>query len=420
MKTSIRFRAHVSGLFIAMLFSSSFAAAGPDASSPIPVKETSGVNWYTGEGVSLGGILFPHVHAITAFGGTTASSVEQLALSHHDPQSTFTLQGLELGTSLRLNDYIQGFAIYSLYTDADQEFDGEFEEYFLKLSNLPGGTEVRGGRFFNRFLFSNALHNHGWDFVNVNLTNGRLLQEGELITIGGEFTWHLPLAAPSSLVFSLGKGASHDHEHDHEEEAEFESEGVYFDRYVAGISYYLQLDYNDFHQNRIVLSAAFGENEFKRTSQIYGLGYEYAWRQNGYEAGGKALRWRTELVYRNVGAIGEEHDHHHDHDDHHHDHDHDHEGDLRRTFDEYGISTSLIYDWNDHLSTALRVEYVEGITAMGLDERWRISPNITLAANAEKTLFTRVQYDLDHSSEFGTEHSIWLQIGFNWGGPEVR
>ncbi|MCB1092875.1 MAG: hypothetical protein KDL87_15165, partial [Verrucomicrobiae bacterium] len=193
--------------------------------------------------------------------------------------------------------------------------------------------------------------------------------------------------------------------------------------------------------NRItgIFSGAWGDNEFGRRSQVYGLGLEYLWRENGYGTGGNSLRWRTELMLRDVQAASghlhgeEEDDHdHEEHADHEEDHgheehgeeeeDHDHEGEARRlaSFDEFGIYSMLVYGFNDRLETGLRADWVSGIDAMGLDDRWRLSPMITWYANEARTLQARLQYNWDHSDSFGSESSIWFQIGLNWGGGEVR
>ncbi|MEZ5430414.1 MAG: hypothetical protein R3F31_04390 [Verrucomicrobiales bacterium] len=111
------------------------------------------MDWLTGDGVSLGGYLFPHLHAFGVFGGSTGDS-EFLANGHHDPQGDATLQALEPGASLRVGDHLQGFATYSANTDGEGHFDGAWEEAFLKLVDLPFDLELRGGLFLNRFRVS--------------------------------------------------------------------------------------------------------------------------------------------------------------------------------------------------------------------------------------------------------------------------
>lgn len=388
------------------------------------------VDLFTGEGVALGGVLFPHLHIAGVAGASTANEISSLSGGHHDPQSDVTLQALEPGLSLRAG-MLEGFATYSVSTDADGVLDGELEEAFLKLIDLPGGFEIRGGRFLNRFGFQNAQHSHAWDQVNNTLLNGRILQEGEIITDGGELTWNLPTTSTfrSALSFSYGQAPAHSEEHEEEgEEPEFEGEGARFidDFYTA--SYTAAITPDDFHTHRFVLSAAWGDNEFARRTQLYGLGYEYGWRENGLELGGRSLRWRTEVAYRRFGAVSGEHGHgdeeeeeHHDEEEEgeHHDEEEEEEESRMATLDDFGIYSTVLYGFNEHIEAGVRVGYVPSVSEAGLEERWRISPSLTISANQQRTLFTRLQYDYDNFGS-GDEHSVFLQVGFNWGGREVR
>jgi hypothetical protein len=400
-------------------------------------------DWITGSNANVGGFLFPHLHVLGAFGDTTGTQ-SSLANNHHDPQREATLQALHPGLSLRAG-MLQGFVTANGYTDAGGHFDFVLEEGFLKLVDLPLGLQVRGGQFYNRFGFQNAVHNHGWMFVDQNLVNGRFLNEGEMATIGGEVSWNVPIDAMQASVISVSVGGlpSHGHEeHEHGEEAEFEAEGGNFTDQLVAATWVNQYDINDMNRITGVLSGAWGDNEFGRNSQVYGLGLEYLWRENGYGAGGRSLRWRSELMIRDIEAVsghlhGEEEEHEEEHGDHdHEEHGHDdheeeghddheeehHEDEAPRlaSFDEVGIYSMLVYGFNDRIETGVRAEWVSGIQSMGLDDRWRLSPMVTWYANESRTLQARLQYNWDHSDAFGSESSVWFQIGLNWGGPEVR
>ena len=189
------------------------AAAGESAAA----AAASEPNWLTGEGVSLGGILFPHFHFQSVYGGTTADELPEIG--HHDPRMDgWTIQGFEFGMSARVNEYLEGFGTYHLYYDAESdEWADHFEEWFGKIKNLPGGFELRGGRYLNRFGFHNSTHLHGWDFVDSSLVNGRFLGDDGLYTIGGEVSWKLPVSWTSMLSVSVGVPPAAE-EHHHEEE----------------------------------------------------------------------------------------------------------------------------------------------------------------------------------------------------------
>lgn len=384
------------------------------------------VNWLTGEGVSLGGILFPSAHFQSVYGATTADDVEHFGAGHHDPVSDgWTIQGFEFGTSLKATDWLEGFATYHLFQDAaSNDWDGEFEEWFGKIKNLPGGFEVRGGRYLTRFGFHNSVHLHGWDYVDNHLVSGRFLGDDGQYSIGGEVTWTLPVNWTSLLSVSIGVAPEHDHGHDEEghEEPPYEAEGALFTDTFVVANWTNQRDYNDFHQFRFGASGAWGDNEFGKTTQLYGVHFEYQWRKNGYESGGQYFRWRTEAMLRQFDAVSGGHEHeaeHHEDEAEHHEEEHE-EAPINASLSEFGIYTALAYGFDNGLEFGLRGDFVEGIADAGLDRRFRISPAVTYYFNKHRTVYLRTQYNYDHSNDFDDEHSVWTQIGFNWGGPEVR
>lgn len=378
-------------------------------------------NWLTGDGVSLGGVLFPHFHFHSAIGDSTADPAE-LAVGHHDPdREGITVQNLEMGASARLGHYFEAFTTYAAKIDFSDDWAGEFEEWFGKIKNIPGGLEVRGGRYYNRFGLHNTYHPHGFDWADQYLVNARFLGDDGLRTIGGEVTWTLPVSWTSVLTTSVGAAPQlEEHAHDGAaEEHEFEADGAAFNDVLVATNWTNQFDHDDFHQFRAGLSGAWGENVWGRTTQIYGAHAEYQWRENGYERGGRWFRWRTEAMLRSVGAIsghlpGEE-EHHDEAEGAEHE-----EAAHSATLHEFGIYTDVRYGWPSNVEVGLRGEYVSGIRRAGLDERYRVSPGVTYYLNSARTIMLRVQYNYDHSNDFGDEHSVWGQFGFNWGGAEVR
>lgn len=276
----------------------------------VPVQSgTPGANqpaadWLTGNGVSLGGILFPHLHFQSVYGGTSANELPEVG--HHDPlMDGWTVQGFEFGLSGRFNDHLQAYGTYHLYYDRESEEWGDhFEEWFGKIRNLPGGFEIRGGRYLNRFGFHNQMHLHGWDFVDENLVSGRFMGDDGLYSLGGEVSWTLPVSWTSVLSVSVGVPPEDPEQHEHAAGAEplFESDGALFDDVFMVANWTNNFDYDDFHQYR-ALSGAWGGNRWGRNTQIYGAHVEFQWRENGYESGGRYLRWRTEAILRSMGAV---------------------------------------------------------------------------------------------------------------------
>lgn len=414
-------------------------------SSPVVLPmdgKVDAMDWYTGMDVSLGGIFFPHIHVDTAI-GTSTGDPGSLQLGHHDPnQKGLTWQNIEFGLSGRFNEYFEAFGTYAASVDSDGHWVGVYEEWFGKIQNIPGGPlgsfELRGGRIYNRFGIQNTYHPHGFEWADQYLVNARLLGEDSLTIIGADITWKLPTAWLSQLDVAIGVAPDHhDHGHSHGGRevrgAQFAAEGALFDDVMTVANWTNVWNYNDFHQYRAGVSGAWGKNESGRYTQVYGVHTEYQWRQNGFEPGGRYLRWRTEAMYRRWGATGDAHDdhdddhhgHHDDHDGHDDDHVDDHDDDhgnevARRSFEDFGIYSSLLYGFSSQFELGLRAEYVTGARAAGLDNRFRVSPGATYYLNEARTVKVRLQYNFDQSNEFGADHSVWAQVGFNWGAPEVR
>jgi hypothetical protein len=403
----------------AALASAGESAKAPATTAPASVEDPLGY--------SFGGILYPHFHAHGAFGESTGDPA-RLALGHPDPKNNgFTLQGLEVGLSGRFTDWLETFAIFNLsYSDAEDEWEHEFEEWFAKIKDLPGGFELRGGKFLNRVGLHNTVHLHAWDWADQYLVNGRFLGDDGLRTLGGEVTWTVPTPWTSLIMVGFGEAPEHEEEegaHGESEEALYEGEAARFNDLFTTVNWTNQFNTSDFHQFRAGASGAWGDNEFGRQSAIYGIHFEYLWRQNGLEAGGNYFRWRSEAMVRRFGAIsGELHGEEEEEGEHSaEEEEHEEEAEGRRaTLSEAGFYTDLRYGWETGLEVGLRGEWLEGVGDAGLDERFRLSPGVTYYLNGKRTVMFRVQYNYDHSSDFGDEHSVWAQIGFNLGGPEVR
>ena len=391
----------------------------------MPPVAPSGANWATGNGVSLGGVLFPHIHFQSVYGTTSSSLGHELGAGHHDPVNDgWTVQGFELGLSGRWSEHFETFVAWHGYweNEAPNDFDHEFEEYYVKLKNLPGGLELRGGRFLNRIGLHNATHLHGWDWVDNYLVNGRFLGDDGQYTRGGELTWQLPVKWTSALSFSAGQARAEAHEHEEEEEhgdALFEGEAAAFDGTLYTVNWTNLWEINDFHSIHAGLSLAWGENTWDRQSRVLGAHIEYAWRQNGASPGGNYLRWRNEVMVRDVNAFAE---HHHEEEEEEEEHEEEEEP-VAGSFDEWGFYSSLVYGIDlprGVLEAGLRADWVEGVDTASLPSRTRLSPALTWFLNDTRNAYLRLQYNRDHIEDHGSEDSVWLGVGLNWGGGEVR
>ena len=349
--------------------------------------------------------LEPTLHLRLAHGNTSLPA-NTVAFGGHDPaEDNFNFQGFEMGTNIYLGDYVSGFATVNTFKRDGEDFESEVEEGFLKIDKLPGGFELRGGRMLARFGDQNARHLHAWDFADASMTNVRFLGEDGFGYDGGELTWLVPTSWQDALSIGLGSAITHDHEEEDHEEGEGaeehghdeEAEMARPEKNIIVVRYQAQLGANDFHRFQAGASFLTGDNGFGMTTDIYGADFTYTWRENGLESGGQQFRWRSEWLMRDV-----END----------------EG----GFDDCGFNTALLWEFSENWEAGLRYGYLEGVSDPELAERHRISPSITKKFDLgdQLTGLLRLQYNHDDIKGLGTEDSIWLQFGFDWGPGEVR
>jgi len=390
-------------------------------------------------------ILSFGLHLNTVIGSSSADHPEDFAPGGHDPNrdGALQLQSLEPSVSLRYGDYIQGFATGSLFTDSHDDFEWEWEEIFLKLHNLPGGIELRGGRFLNRVGLHNAVHLHSWETVDAPLPHALFLGEDGLQTLGGELNFHLDTASPSVFTVSFGQrpshghdhghGHGHDHGHDHGHGHDDHGHGDWgeleefqLDEDFVTMGFRTLLRRNDFHSLTLATAGGKGTNEEGGDTWFALLGAEYAWRENGFEPGGRSVNWRTEFI-RFSGKGHEEHGHGHDdhgHDDHGHGHGHghghDHDDDEHgERASGWGVSTQVAYQMTDRLRPFARLDYVNEIAGLDLDSWTRFSLGGTMALASNPYAYLRLQGNFDERGH-DSEQAVWLQFGMSFGGPEVR
>ncbi len=348
--------------------------------------------------------LTPSVHITSGF-GVSSTEIGSLGTHGHDPNRHFSLQGVDAGLSLRAHDYLQGFVNVNTFLDEEGELDAEWEEGFLKAENLPGGFEVRAGRYYNRLGLQNNVHLHGWKFVDSNFITTRFLGDDGLITEGGEVSWKLPVEFTSVISASYGRVPAEAHA---EEEApgpdEVDGENALFDSAFTA-RWLNRFGPDDFHQHQIGLNFANGENRFGETTSLYGLDYVYQWRENGLERGGRSFTFESEVLYRDAEYVSED-------------------ATVFGDADEVGAYLSGTYGFDENWSIGARYDYIQGLgdPLLESEERSRYSLALTRAVALPKDMsgHVRLQYNLDDIEAAELEHSVFLQLQLSWGEGEVR
>lgn len=330
----------------------------------------------------------------------------------HDPNSRFTVQGLELSASARYGEYLAGFVSVNSFIDQEDKVDAELEEAFLKLENLPGGFEVRGGRMLARVGTQNNQHIHSWHFVDANLITTRFLGDEGLVSEGAELSYWLPFEHKSLLTIGYSNAVAHQHEHEEEEDhggghhdEHVEGEGALLNDEIFNLRLKGIYQITDFRSVTYGASYLNGKNGYGKRGHIVGADTTYLWRENGIEAGGKHLRAIVEPIYRNFDYQNED-------------------GDVSGSASEWGIHTSVGYGFIDKWEAGLRYDYTQGVDepVEELGKRHRISAAVTRTFELHELLsgHTRLQYTHDRF-ESQNENAIWLQVQFDLGtGGEIR
>lgn len=369
------------------------------------VRDSNGdkINYFVGEGVNAGGFLFPELFIDTTAGVLEpGTNPEDLATNEHDPRDEASIQTIEMHLDLNLNDILTG-GFRGVALESEGTWEGNLEEAYLHY-HLNDHLAVGGGQFLNQFGFQASKHIHVWDFVNQNLINSRMLNEGELITQGGEAIISLPDRAGA---ITIGGGGVRSHGHDHEEEGEdheeeehhFEHDDAFFNDWVFSTDARFRMPFDD--SLTTSASLAVGENGFGENTWIYGVGMAKIWgahdHGNGPEFCEDAVMLRAEFIGRSIDAIDEE------------------DGEALEV-DDYGFSTALFYGLSDSTNLSLRHDWVSELAEFEQAERHRISPALTTYLDRKQYIRARVQYDYNHSDDLPGEHAAWLQLQIQWGG----
>lgn len=349
--------------------------------------------------------------------GHSSGHLEDLAGHAHDPNDEFTLQGLELGLNAKFTEKLSGFVNGVFFLDEADSLDSEWEEAFLK-AEVWDGVEMRAGRMLNRFGLQNSKHLHGWDTVDANLSTSQFLGEEGLLSDGLDLTWTKKgYQWTSAVTVSYSQAVEHDHhgEEDHDDHGHGAEEAFLTKEIFTSRAMFIY-QANDFNNHTLGLNFATGENGYGRDSKIFSADYAYTWSEKGLDLDGKYLTVGAEYFHRDVEWMHEEED--------------GEAGSSDQSSYMLYANYSFVEDW----VLGLRYEHIQGVLAGGeieageieyafaTEERDRISLALTRhhTFNEDWTGFARVQYNHDDIKDEGKEDSIFLQIGLNLGGGEIR
>jgi len=351
-------------------------------------------------------------------GWASTPNVDTLQLGGHDPsQRGFSLRNAELALDGAVDPYFKGFANIVLMTDANEETGIELEEAYVLSSSLPGGMQLKAGRFFAEFGRHNNQHPHTWAFVDQPLVLNRMFGEDGLRQNGARLSWLAPTEHYTELTLGIFNGQGSD-AYSFRYTGETGADGVtrIYGRATTGRNLssagdFLivpritsSFDLTDSQTLVLGASAALGPNDTGADTStiIYGMDAFWKWKPANAESGWPFVTWQTEVMGRNFKAGADT---------------------------TAGLPAETLYDWGAYSQVqwgfvrrwamGLRGEYVTGDKSVSEEAtaerstKERISPNVTWYPTEFSKL--RLQYNHEWRKDSGDEDAIWLQFEFMLG-----
>jgi hypothetical protein len=174
------------------------ASPGQAGAPPVPAAPSTATA-SSPQGQAPGGsalarvLLLPDISAIGSFAGVY-DSYDVPALSPRPglygptAKPTALFDELELGFQSVIDPYGRADVFISFTPDGVS-----VEEAYFTTLTLPGGLQLRAGKFFSPFGRQNQQHPHVWDFVDAPLASTRVLAEDVLSGPGLDVSWLTPL-----------------------------------------------------------------------------------------------------------------------------------------------------------------------------------------------------------------------------------
>ncbi len=126
------------------------------------------------------GEAFEIVEEADGFHGAHAEGEHE----HGSMSEGFNLRETELAFTASVDPY---FDVVALFAASEEGL--EAEEVYFQTRALPGGFQLKGGKFLSGIGYANKQHPHQWDFVDQNLAYELLLGGQGLNEKGLQVTW---------------------------------------------------------------------------------------------------------------------------------------------------------------------------------------------------------------------------------------
>lgn len=352
---------------------------------------------------------------LTDAGWSTARDVPALQRGDHDPHVRgFSIPNAELALDGAVDPYFKAFANIVYKLDSQGETGVELEEMYFLSTSLPHNLQVKGGQYFLEFGRQNPQHPHSWAFADQPLVLNRMFGADGLRSQGLRLSWLSPTTHYVEAMVSVANSAGATTSSFRSEESPEIHGGELLQRDVTRAKDLLvvprvvtSFDIGDNQTVVVGASAAVGPNNagVNTSSQVYGTDIYWKWKSPTASQGFPFVSVQTEVLGRRYGA------------------------DARvaaadpatilpaETLRDRGMYSQLVWGLKPMIVAGVRGEFASGDAASFASieraNRYRYSPNLTWYPT-EFSKF-RVQYNYDHRTGIGVDHSLWMQFEFLLG-----
>jgi hypothetical protein len=362
----------------------------------------------------------PKINLNALFAAAMFSEKDNLNFGGHDPKAQgFNVQNVELSLLGTVDPYFQMEAHIITFLDKG-ETRVELEEAYGTSLALPANLQLVAGQYFTRFGRQNRQHPHQWDFVDQPVILNRIFGPDGLRGPGAQLSWLAP--TPFYLEFTANAQQAQG-----EIATSFLSEAgqtvrgyTLIDRPVQKIGDLLYMprvvtSFSPTDEVTVALggSAIFGPNASgaNNRTNVYGADLYVKWKPVNHSRGFPFVAWQTEYLFRDYEAGPD-----------------DINGIAASRPKDFGFYSQILYGFTYRWVAGFRLDYANSsgagdavpfLTTLAqrdlVDERWRLSPNLTFYPS-EFSKF-RLQYNLDFADSRGREavHGVFLQAEFNIG-----
>lgn len=377
-------------------------AAAATASQQPPVRSGSGY-------MNIGFVTLADA------GWSSEPNVTSLQVGDHDPLVRgFTLPNTEVTLDGAVDPYFKGFSSIVLKLDSHGETGIELEEAYVLTTSLPWNLQIKAGQFFTEFGRQNPQHPHSWAFVDQPLALNRMFGPDGLRSQGARISWLAPTSWYTELMLGVVNSAGETTFSFRSDESSEIHGGTPANRQVRSGGDLIwvpriatSVDLTDTQVLLLGASAALGPNNSgpNARTQIFGADAYWKWKSARAQQGFPFVSSQSEVLFRRYDAA------------------------ERESVDNPGITlpgarlrdsgaySQLLWGIKPRWVAGIRGDFAAednaSFDAVLRADRYRVSPNLTWYPTEFSKL--RMQYNYDHRSGIGRDHSLWFQFEFLLG-----